>query len=120
MARVKSSSPSNSNTKPIRPSLTPEAEENQMISLAVNLVKQRLIDGTASAQETVHYLKLASRKTKLELERAELENKLIKAKTQVINDQADMKTLYKDAIEAMRRYGGHGGYEEEDEYDDGY
>ena len=119
MARVKSPSPSNSNTKPIRPSLTPEAEENQMISLAVNLVKQRLIDGTASAQETVHYLKLASRKTKLELERAELENKLIKAKTQVINDQADVKTLYKDAIDAMRRYSGHGsGHDDEEEYDE--
>ena len=117
MARVKSPNPSNSNTKPIRPSLTPEAEENQMISLAVNLVKQRLIDGTASAQETVHYLKLASRKTKLELERAELENKLIKAKTQVINDQADMKTLYKDAIDAMRRYSGHDSESEEDEID---
>ena len=117
MARVKSPSPSNLNTKPIRPSLTPEAEENQMISLAVNLVKQRLIDGTASAQETVHYLKLASRKTKLELERAELENKLIKAKTQVINDQADVKTLYKDAIDAMRRYSGHDSESEEDEID---
>lgn len=115
MARVKSPSPSNSNTKPIRPSLTPEAEENQMISLAVNLVKQRLIDGTASAQETVHYLKLASRKTKLELERAELENKLIQAKTQAINDQADIKTLYQNAIAAMRRYSGHGSESEEDE-----
>ena len=117
MARVKSPSPSNSNTKPIRPSLTPEAEENQMISLAVNLVKQRLIDGTASAQETVHYLKLASRKTKLELERAELENKLIQARTQAINDQADMKTLYKDAITAMRRYSGYDSESDEDEID---
>lgn len=104
----------------MRPALTPEARENQLISLAIDLVEQRLIDGTASAQETTHFLKLASRKAKLEAERAELENELIKAKTQSIRDQADMKTLYKDAIEAMRRYGGHGDYEEEDEYDDDY
>ena len=104
----------------MRPALTPEARENQLISLAIDLVEQRLIDGTASAQETTHFLKLASRKAKLEAERAELENELIKAKTQSIRDQADMKTLYKDAIEAMRRYGGHGSYEEEDEYDDDY
>ena len=104
----------------MRPALTPEARENQLISLAIDLVEQRLIDGTASAQETTHFLKLASRKAKLEAERAELENELIKAKTQSIRDQADMKTLYKDAIKAMRRYGGHGGYEEEDEYDDDY
>ena len=104
----------------MRPALTPEARENQLISLAIDLVEQRLIDGTASAQETTHFLKLASRKAKLEAERAELENELIKAKTQSIRDQADMKTLYKDAIEGMRRYGGHGDYEEEDEYDDDY
>ena len=43
--------------KKIRPALSPEAEEEQMISLAHDLVKQRLIDGTASSQETTHFLK---------------------------------------------------------------
>ena len=121
MARVKSPNPSNSSKKPMRPALTPEAREQQLISLAVDLVEQRLIDGTASAQETTHFLKLASRKAKLEAERAELENELIKAKTQAIHDQADMKTLYKEAIAAMRRYSGHGSdseNDEEDEYDE--
>ena len=119
MARVKSPSSPSSNKKPMRPALTPEAREQQLISLAVDLVEQRLIDGTASAQETTHFLKLASRKAKLEAERAELENELIKAKTQAIHDQADMKTLYKDAIAAMRRYSGQGSNpEEEDEYDE--
>ena len=116
MARVKSTSASNPNKKPRRPAMTPEAREQQLISLAVDLVDQRLIDGTASAQETTHFLKLASRKAKLENERAELENELIKEKTQSIRDQADMKALYKDAIAAMRRYGGHGS--EVDDEDD--
>ena len=114
MARVKSPTPSNSNKKPLRPAMSPEAREQQLTSLAVDLVEQRLIDGTASAQETVHFLKLASQKTKLELERARLENELIKAKTQSIKDQAAMKALYKDAIAAMRRYSGHGSDEEDD------
>ena len=114
MARVKSPTPSNSNKKSLRPAMSPEAREQQLTSLAVDLVEQRLIDGTASAQETVHFLKLASQKTKLELERARLENELIKAKTQSIKDQADMKALYKDAIAAMRRYSGHGSDEEDD------
>lgn len=118
MARVKSPSSSNSNKKPMRPALTPEARENQLISLAIDLVEQRLLDGTASAQETTHFLKLASRKAKLEVERAELENKLIEAKTQAINDQADMKTLYKDAIAAMRRYSGHADESDEDDPND--
>lgn len=117
MAKAKSTNVSNTNSKPMRPALTPEARENQLISLAVDLVEQRLRDGTASAQETTHFLKLASRKAKLEAERAELENELIKAKTQSIKDQADIKTLYTEAIAAMRRYSGHGSSsEEEDDY----
>ena len=43
-------------TRKIRPALTPEARENQMIALAVDLVEQRLLDGTASSQETTHFL----------------------------------------------------------------
>ena len=117
MARVKNTT-TGSTKKPMRPALTPEARENQLISLAIDLVEQRLIDGTASAQETTHFLKLASRKAKLEAERAELENELIKAKTQNLKDQADVKTLYAEAIAAMRRYSGHGSdtEDEEDEY----
>lgn len=117
MARVKSSNPINQNKKAIRPALNPDARENQLISLAIDLVEQRLIDGTASAQETTHFLKLASRKAKLESERAEAELELMRAKTQALHDQADIKALYKDAIAAMRRYSGHGS-DEEDEIDE--
>lgn len=125
MARRKKIDSSESNSAPtrntnIRPALTPEARENQLISLAIDLVEQRLIDGTASSQETTHFLKLATQKAKLEKERFELENELIRAKTQNLRDQADMKTLYADAIAAMRRYSGQGGYDEDedDDYDD--
>lgn len=107
--------------QPMRPALTPEARENQLISLAIDLVEQRLIDGTASSQETTHFLKLASKRAKLEAERQELENELIRAKTQALRDQADMKALYADAIAAMRRYSGHGSDfddEESEDYDD--
>lgn len=116
MAKVKNPTlPSASGLKPIRPALNPQSRENQMISLAVDLVEQRLRDGTASAQETVHYLKLASTKAKLESERAQLENELIRAKIQSLRDQADIKKLYNDAIDAMRRYSGHGNGSEEQE-----
>lgn len=106
--------------RPIRPALTPESRENQLIALAVDLVEQRLRDGTASSQETTHFLKLASQKNKIELERMKLENELIRAKTQSLKDAADMKTLYADAIAAMRRYSGHDEEEIEDDYDDRY
>lgn len=119
MAKVKNPTPpSASDLKPIRPALNPQSRENQMISLAVDLVEQRLRDGTASAQETVHYLKLASTKAKLDSERAQLENELIRAKTQALRDQADIKKLYNEAIAAMRKYSGHGGDSGEEEEQD--
>ena len=106
MAKPKKSQ--QSSQKKIRPALTPEARENQLIALAIDLVEQRLIDGTASSQETTHFLKLASSKAKLEKERLQLENELTKAKTKSIQQNDRLEALYIDAIDAMRRYGGHG------------
>lgn len=118
MARVKSPNPPSQNARPIRPALTPEAREQQLISLAYDLVEQRLLDGTASSQETTHFLKLASRKAKLEAERLEYETELIKAKTQNLRDQADMKSLCEDAIAAMRSYKGYDDDPDDEEFDD--
>jgi len=36
-------------TRRIRPALTPEARESQLISMATDLIEQRLRDGTASS-----------------------------------------------------------------------
>ena len=47
---------------PMRPALTPEARENQMISLAMDLAEKRLRDGSASSQEVTHFLKIAASK----------------------------------------------------------
>ena len=105
----------NSNPRPkLRPALNPDARENQMIALAMDLVEQRLRDGTASSQETTHFLKLASPKNKLEQERLKLENELVAAKTKALANAEEIKVLYEDALKAMRRYGGHS---EDDEYD---
>ena len=110
---AKSKKTQQSSQKKIRPALTPEARENQLIALAIDLVEQRLIDGTASSQETTHFLKLASSKAKLEKERLELENELTKAKTKSIQQSDRLEALYIDAIDAMRRYGGHGDSDEQ-------
>ena len=83
-----------------------------MIALAMDLVEQRLRDGTASSQETTHFLKLASPKHKAELKRIELENDLTAAKTKALADAEEIKVLYEEALKAMRRYGGHDDEEE--------
>ena len=99
-----------------RPALTPEARENQLISLAVDLVEQRLIDGTASSQETTHFLKLGSIKNRLEMEKLEEENRLLKAKTESIQSQKRVEELYAEALNAMRSYAGQVGDNDDNEY----
>lgn len=89
-----------------RPALTPEARENQMVALAVNLAEQQLRDGTASSQVITHYLKLGTMKEKLEREKLEKENELLRAKTEAIQSAKRIEELYADAIKAMQRYQG--------------
>ena len=110
MAKTKKTT-SNPSRK-MRPALTPEARENQLISLAVDLVEQRLIDGTASSQETTHFLKLGSMKNRLEMEKLEEENKLLKAKTESIQSQKRVEELYLEALNAMSNYAGQGNADE--------
>lgn len=113
---MKKARPTNAEPRKIRPALTPEARENQLIALAVDLVEQRLLDGTASSQETTHFLKLGSMKNKLEMEKLQEENRFLKAKTEALQSSKRMEELYLDAIKAMRRYSGQGGATDEDEY----
>lgn len=113
-AKTTSSEPS----KRIRPALSPEARENQLIALAIDRAEQQLIDGTASSQVITHFLKLATAKAQLEKEKLTMETKLLEAKTENLQSMARMEEMYADAIAAMREYGGHGGPSEEDWDDD--
>lgn len=112
MAKVKKSD-SSGPSKKIRPALTPEARENQLISLAVDLAEQQLRDGTASSQVITHYLKLGTTRERLEKELLEREVELKKAKTESIQSAERIEKLYSEAITAMRNYGGRG---DPDEY----
>ena len=83
MAKVEVPS-STKNSKQMRPALTPEARENQLISLAVDLAEQQLREGTASSQVITHYLKLGSTKERIEKEILEKQKELISAKTEAL------------------------------------
>lgn len=100
------------NTRKLRPALTPEARENQMIALAVDLAEKQLVEGTASSQVITHYLKLGSTKERIEKEILEKQKDLITAKTEAIQSAKRVEELYENAINAMRRYSGNGGDEE--------
>lgn len=94
--------------KKIRPAITPEAKENQMISLAVNLAEKQLLDGSASSQVITHYLKLGTMKAQLEKEKLERENELLRAKTENLESAKRIEELYAKAISAVRTYSGQG------------
>lgn len=114
MKKEKSKNP----IKKIRPALSPEARENQMIALAVDLAEKQLLEGTASSQVITHYLKLGTQKEKIEREILEKQKELIEAKTQNLQSVQKIEELYTNALNAMRTYSGQNNEEgeEDDEY----
>lgn len=88
------------------PARTPEARENQMISLAVDLAEQQLRKGTASSQIVTHFLKLATVKEQLEREILTEQKTHLQAKTEALKSAKRIEELYGNALAAMRSYGG--------------
>lgn len=116
MRRAKVSESSERTSKRMRPAISPEAREGQLVALATDLVEQHLRDGTATSQEIVHFLRLGSMRERLEREKLESENIMLRAKTQAIESQARIEELYTNAIRAMQRYSGN--RDEDDEEDE--
>lgn len=63
-------------------------------------------------------MRLGSMRERLERERLENENILLRAKTEAIESQARIEELYNGAIAAMKRYSGHCDDEDEDDESD--
>lgn len=95
------------------PATTPEARENQLINLAVDLAERQLSEGTASSQVITHYLKLGSTKDRLEKEIMEEQKKLLVSKTEAMQSAKRVEELYEQALSAMKSYSG-----QEEEYDE--
>lgn len=96
-----------------RPATTPEAREQQLISAAFDLVEQRILDGTATSQETTTILKLGSEKARLEKEILVMQKELMSAKTDALKSAKHIEEMYAEALTAMRHYSGN--YDEPDE-----
>ena len=108
MATVAKRKPASGSDRKPRPALSPEARENQLIAKAYDLVEQRLEDGTATSQETTHFLKLGSTKARLELEKLRKETDVLVAKKEAYESSKRIEELYANAMEAMRSYSGLG------------
>lgn len=108
-----------SGTPKTRSPLTPEARENQMISLAMDLAEQQLRDGTASSQVITEFIKRGSTKAKIEKELLEKQRDLAAAKAESIKAADRLEELLPKVMKAMGRYRGDD-EEEADEFDDEY
>lgn len=87
-----------------RPLSSPEAREQQLIALAVNLAEKQLLDGTASPSVINHYLKLGSTREAIERQMLAEQAKLTAAKASSIAQAKEQEQLAKAAIEAMKSY----------------
>lgn len=108
MGKARAVSSSNSPRR-MRPALSPEARENQMIALAMDCAEQQLMDRTASSQVITHFLKLGTAKYEYELEKLRQENSLMQAKTEALQSAQKSDELYKEALNAFKTYAGNGG-----------
>ena len=97
------------------PAKTPEAREDQMVSLAVDLAQQQLEDGTATSQVITHFLKIGATASKIEKEILKEQRELIRAKTEALKSAKKVEELYLEALTAMRRYTGNKRGDEDEE-----
>lgn len=94
---------------------TPEAREDELISLAYDLAERQLREGSASAQVITQFLKMGTERERLERDRVRQDNLLIQTKINSMESAQRVETLIDDALAAMRRYSGS---ENEDDYNE--
>lgn len=93
-----------------------EARERQLIADANDLAERQIRQGNASAAVITHFLKLGSTRERLERERLERENELLRAKVEQLASAKNVEQLYSEALQAMRAYSGQVTEEDEDYY----
>lgn len=115
MGKAKEKSEVNLGNRKYRPASTPEEREQQLIDASYDLVEKRIIAGTATSQEVVHFLRLGSSRERLEMEKLKKENELLRAKAEAIETEKETVRLFEEAIAAMKSYGAIGNHEEDEE-----
>lgn len=98
----------------VRPSKTAEAQEQQMIALAVDLAEKQLIEGTASAQVITHYLKLATVREQLEKRELEARTRMLEAKIKAYEATGLYQEQFDKVLESLKSYQGTNSYVPED------
>ncbi len=91
------------------PAMTVQDREDQLIALAYDVAEERLRDRSASNQLIAEIMKLGTTKERLQKEKLQRENEMLKVKAEAMESQKRTEELYEEAIKAMRSYSGFGG-----------
>jgi hypothetical protein len=90
----------------LKPSKTDKGQEDMLIALAEKEAEKRLRDGSASNSLILHYLREGSEKTKLERQKLESENELLKAKKTTLDIAAKDHDQLARVLDAFKLYSG--------------
>lgn len=88
------------------PATTIEGRNNQLIAQAFDLAERRLLKGTASAQEVVHFLRLGAAEQRLREEKLRNENLVLAARKAEMEQRTSGEELMNKALQAFRGYSG--------------
>jgi hypothetical protein len=86
--------------------VTLEATQNELVALAVEEARKRLLDGTVTSQVLIHYLSMGTVEAGLEREKLKLENEHLRAKTEALKSAQHLEELFANALKAWSSYGG--------------
>lgn len=96
----------NNSEEKLMPSRTLDESEMRCVADATRLAEQKLADGTASNQIIMHYLKLGSEKSRLEVEKIKYETELVRAKTEQVKSQQRTEEMFANAMKMLKVYSG--------------
>lgn len=87
-----------------RKATTVEGREAQCIALAYDLAEQRLREGTATAQEVVHFLRMGSPSERKKQDLTDKQIEVLVKKAEAYDSAKRVEELYSEAISAVTRY----------------
>ncbi len=85
---------------------SPEARENQLINLAVDLAEKQIVEGNVSPLVLAHYIRMGSTKERLEREKLKKENEHLQAKIEALQVAKETGARYEEALRAFASYSG--------------
>lgn len=87
-----------------RPAATPEAREQQLSALAMDLAEKQMREGTASPSVITHFLKVASPRETMERDSLGRQNDLAAAKAEALRSERQIAEMISEAMNAFKSY----------------